>query len=59
MAGKWTCNDCGSATTTRKVDATSMADAAKQYVTVPYLCSNSQCPNQSKKNQSIAWCTEV
>lgn len=59
MAQQWTCNDCGSDTTKNKVDATGLTDPVKQYVTVPGVCSNSQCPNRDKRNHSLEWCTEV
>ena len=59
MPEQWTCNDCGSKTTTRRRDVTSAADQVKQYLTVPYACSNSNCLNSSPRNHSLSWCSAV
>ncbi|GKV74490.1 hypothetical protein NCCP2145_38710 [Pseudarthrobacter sp. NCCP-2145] len=57
MADVWTCNDCESRTTTRRIDETSAADKVKHYVTVPYACSNRQCANSNPRELSANWCT--
>lgn len=51
------CADCGSGVTYRRVDVTSVESESKEYVTVPYVCKNSECPNSVKRNQGLVWFT--